>query len=223
MTVELRVVEDPAHAAGQLLAEAAVSGAQLALSGGSTVGTAYEAAARLRTGWRDVHVWFGDERIVAPQDERSNYRLVRQTLVDALESPPEVHRICGELAPEEAAELYDAELEGVTLDLALNGIGPDGHTASLFPGAPALDETERRAVAAEPGLEPFVPRVTLTPPVFGACRLLVYLVTGAAKADAVRRAFAGDPSAETPASVVRGGETIALLDAAAASLLDPRP
>jgi 6-phosphogluconolactonase len=223
VSVELRVVDDPARAAGELLAEAALSGAQLALSGGSTVGTAYETAARLRDRWSDVHVWFGDERVVAPEDERSNYRLVRETLVGALGSPPVVHRIRGELAPEEAAELYDAELEGVTLDLALNGIGPDGHTASLFPGAPALDETERRAVAAEPGLEPLVPRVTLTPPVFATCRLLVYLVTGDAKADAVRRAFAGEPSAETPASVIRGRETIALLDAAAASQLDPRP
>jgi 6-phosphogluconolactonase len=223
VSVELRVVDDPARAAGELLAEAALSGGQLALSGGSTVGTAYETAARLRARWSDVHVWFGDERVVAPEDERSNYRLVRETLVDALGSPPVVHRIRGELAPEDAAELYDAELEGVTLDLALNGIGPDGHTASLFPGASALDESERRAVAAEPGLEPLVPRVTLTPPVFATCRLLVYLVTGDAKADAVRRAFAGEPSAGTPASVVRGRETIALLDAAAASLLDPRP
>ncbi len=222
VSVELRVVDYPARAAGELLAEAAASGAQLALSGGSTVGTAYETAARLRDRWRDVHVWFGDERVVPPQDDRSNYRLVRETLVEALGSPPVVHRIRGELAPEEAAALYDAELEGVTLDLALNGIGPDGHTASLFPAAPALDETERRAVAAEPGLEPFVPRVTLTPPVFATCRLLVYLVTGDAKADAVRRAFAGEPSTETPASVVRGRETIALLDAAAASLLAPR-
>ncbi len=223
MTVDLQVVENPARAAGELLAEVAVPGAQLALSGGSTVGTAYEAAARLRSSWRDVHVWFGDERVVPPQDDRSNYLLVRQTLVDVLDSPPEVHRIRGELASEEAAELYDAELEGVTLDLALNGIGPDGHTASLFPGAPALDEAERRAVAAEAGLEPLVPRVTLTPPVFAECRLLVYLVTGDAKADALRRAFAGEPSTETPASVVRGRETIALLDGAAASLLPPRP
>ena len=90
------------------------------------------------------------------------------------------------------------ELDGVTLDLALNGIGPDGHTASLFPGAEALEERERRAVAAEAGLEPFVERVTLTPPVFGATRLLVYLVTGDSKASAVRKAFAEEPSAETP-------------------------
>ena len=109
-----------------------------------------------------------------------------------------MHRIQGELGAEEAAELYDRELDGITLDLALNGIGSDGHTASLFPGAPALAEQERRAVAAEPGLEPFVERVTLTPPVFAATRLLVYLVTGESKAEAVRRAFAEEPSADTP-------------------------
>ena len=222
MNVELRVSEDPARAAGELLAEAAVAGAQLALSGGSTVGRAYDSAARLQSRWRDVHVWFGDERAVPPQDERSNYRLVREKLVDVLGSPPELHRIRGERAPEEAAELYHAELEGVTLDFALNGIGPDGHTASLFPGAPALDETGRRAVAAEPGLEPLVARVTMTPPVFSACGLLVYLVAGEDKAGAVRRAFAADPGRDTPASLVRGRRTIALLDAAAASLLDPR-
>ncbi len=170
MSVELRVVDDPARAAGELLAEAAVPGAQLALSGGTTVGRAYEAAARLQGRWRDVGVWFGDERIVPPHDERSNYRLVREKLVDALGSPPAVHRIRGEKPASEAAALYDAALEGVTLELALNGIGADGHTASLFPGAEALDEVERRALAVEPGLEPFVPRVTLTPPVFAALR-----------------------------------------------------
>jgi 6-phosphogluconolactonase len=218
MTVDLRVVDHPARAAGELLAE--VTGGHVALSGGGTAGGAYQVTARLQPRWRGVHVWFGDDRAVPPHDERSNYRLVRETLVDALGSPPEVHRIRGERPPEDAAALYDAELEGITLDLALNGIGRDGHTASLFPGAPGLDERERRAVAAEAGLEPFVPRVTLTPPVFAACGLLLYVVAGADKADAVRRAFAEEPSPATPASLVRGRETVALVDPAAASLLD---
>jgi 6-phosphogluconolactonase len=219
VNVDIRVVDDPAHEAGLLLAEAASAGAHVALSGGGTVGAAYDVAARTRPRWRDVHVWFGDERVVPPYDPRSNFRLVRDRLVDRLEAPPEVHRVRGEQPAEEAAALYDAALEGVTLDLALNGIGADGHTASLFPGAPALDERERRAVAAEAALEPFVPRVTLTPPVFAAAGVLVYLVTGAEKAEAARRAFAAEPSPETPASLVRGRITIALLDPAAGAAL----
>ena len=107
----------------------------------------------------------------------------------------------------------------MTLDLAVMGIGPDGHTASLFPNAPALDETERRAVAAEAGMEPFVPRVTLTLPALAPARLMVYLVTGEGKAEAVGRAFAGEPSPDTPASLVRGVETVAILDRAAAAVL----
>jgi 6-phosphogluconolactonase len=132
---------------------------------------------------------------------------------------PEVHRVRGELGADAAAAQYDCELDGLALDLGLNGIGPDGHTASLFPEAPGLDERERRAVAAEPGLEPFVQRVTMTPPVFAATRLLIYLVSGEGKAEAVRRTFADEPSPETPASLVRGVETIAIVDAAAASRL----
>ncbi len=220
MSVEIRVVEDPAREAGRLLAEAAVPGAQIALSGGGTVGRAYEVAARAQPLWRNVHIWFGDDRAVPPSDKRSNYLLVREKLVDALGSTPELHRIKGEKGAAEAAALYDAELQGVTWDVALNGIGPDGHTASLFPGAPGLAETDRRALAAEPGLEPLVPRVTATPPVFAATALLVYLVAGEEKADAVRRAFGEEPGPETPSSLIRGRETIALLDAAAASRLD---
>lgn len=214
--VELRVVDDPARAAAELLAGA---GEHVALSGGSTPAAAYELAGRLRPDWSGVHVWFGDERAVPPDDERSNYRLVRTTLLDALSRLPETHRIHGELGAEEAARLYDEELAGVTLDLALNGIGPDGHTASLFPAARALQEEKRRAVDADPGLEPLVERVTLTPPVFADAHLLVYLVTGEAKAEAVRRAFSEPPSAATPASLIRGRETLAILDAAAAALL----
>ena len=144
---------------------------------------------------------------------------MRRTLLDALDEQPTVHRVLGERPAEEAAELYDAELAGITLDLALNGIGADGHTASLFPDAEALGEADRRAVAAEAGLEPFVPRVTLTRPVFAAADLLVYLVSGEAKAEAARRAFVDEPCPATPASLVRGRRTLALLDPAAASLL----
>ena len=214
--VEVRVLDDPAAEAARLLAEAS---GDVALSGGGTVGRAFELAARSRQDWSGVRAWFGDDRAVPPDHEHSNYRLAHEALFDRVERPPEVHRIEGELGAEEAARRYDEELAGVTLDLALNGIGPDGHTASLFPGAPGLEERTRRAIAAEAGLEPFVPRVTMTPPVFAEARLLVYLVTGEAKAEAVRRAFAAEPSPSTPASLIRGVETVALLDAAAASRL----
>ncbi len=217
--VGIHVVEDPVRLAAGWLIHTASEPGNVALSGGS-IGRAYELAAVLQPEWRhDLHVWFGDERAVPPGDERSNYRLVREALLDRLRTQPTVHRVHGELGAPQAAELYQHELDGVTLDLALNGIGADGHTASLFPNSSALDERELRAVAAEPGLEPFVERVTLTPVVFAATRLLVYVATGESKAEAVGRAFAQEPSPETPASLIRGVETIAILDAAAAAEL----
>ena len=218
--VEIRVVDEAWRAAGELIAEAAAAGGHIALSGGSTPGRAYSHAARIQPRWTYAELWWGDDRAVPPHDKASNYRLVRETLLDSLSSmPKKIHRVRGERPVEEAAALYDAELDGVTLDLALNGIGPDGHTASLFPNAPGLTETERRAIVAEAGLEPLVPRVTMTPPVFAAAALVVYLVTGEDKADAGRRAFVEPPAADTPASLVRGRTTIAILDAAAASKL----
>jgi 6-phosphogluconolactonase len=215
--VELRVVDDPGRVAAEELARVASARGSIALSGGSTPRAAYGLAAKLETRWRDVELWFVDERCVPPADDRSNHRLVRETLLDALAVPPNVHRIRGEKTPEEAAGDYDEELRGATLDLALLGIGSDGHTASLFPRSPALDERERRAVAVEAGLEPYVPRVTMTVPALAGAALALYLVTGAEKAEAVERAFRGEPSAETPASLVRGRRTIAVLDAAAAA------
>jgi 6-phosphogluconolactonase len=173
----------------------------------------------LRPDWSRVELWWIDERCVPPADGRSNYRMIRESLLDGLSRPPTVHRVRGELPPEQAADEYDAELAGVTLDFALLGIGPDGHTASLFPNAPTLDETKRRAVAAEAGMEPFVPRVTVTRPVLAATRTVVFLAVGEAKAEAVERAFGRQPSPDTPASLVRGQRTIALIDRAAASRL----
>ena len=112
-------------------------------------------------------------------------------------------------------------LQGVRIDLVLLGLGPDGHVASLFPNAPALEEREHLVVAAEPRLEPFVDRVTLTLPALCAGREVAFLVTGEDKADAVERAFAGPADAATPASLVRSteGRTLVVLDRPAASRL----
>jgi 6-phosphogluconolactonase len=216
--VELRVHEDPARVAADELVRAARAGGHIALAGGSTPRRAYELAAAAERDWSRAHAWWGDERCVPPDDERSNYRLAREALLDRLGTPPTVHRVQSELEPEAAAAAYDAELEHVTLDLVLLGLGPDGHTASLFPDAPSLDERQRRALAAEPGLEPRVARVTMTIPVFESASLVVFLVTGADKAAAAERAFAGTPDRATPASLIRSltGRTVALLDAAAA-------
>jgi 6-phosphogluconolactonase len=156
--------------------------------------------------------------VVPADDLRSNARLVHETLLARLDRQPRTHFVRTELTPEDAADEYDRALSGTELALALLGIGPDGHTASLFPHAPSLEESARLAVAAEAALEPFVPRVTLTRAALGAAAHVVFLVTGAEKTDAVRRAFAEQPSAATPASLVRSarGTTSALLDAAAA-------
>lgn len=219
--VDVRVESDPAGAVAQELARAAREGGHVALSGGASPRPAYERAAALAPDWAGVTLWWADERCVPPADSRSNYRLVRETLLDGLSRPPVTHRVHGELPSEEAAAAYDEEIRGVRLDVALLGIGPDGHTASLFPGSPALDERERAAVAAEPGLEPLVPRVTLTIPALSAARLVLFLVVGEEKADAAARAFGGEPDPATPASLVRSaeGRTVAVLDAAAASRL----
>jgi 6-phosphogluconolactonase len=222
VSVDLVVVptaEEAAREAAERLARAAAAGGAIVLAGGSTPRRAYELAARIEPDWSSASAWWGDERCVPPDDPRSNYLLARKALLSRLTRLPEIHRVRGELGAEAAARAYDVELDGVELGLVLLGIGPDGHTASLFPHAPALEERLRRAVAAEPGLEPFVPRVTLTVPVLGSAREVVFLVSGADKAQAAARAFGGEPDPSTPASLVRSeaGPTVAILDSAAAA------
>jgi 6-phosphogluconolactonase len=224
MDVELIVtesIEQAAEGAARLLAEAAGTHSGIAVSGGSTPTRAYELAAAAEPDWRDAHLWLVDERMVPPDDARSNAHLVRSAIVDRLTAPPNLHFVPTDLSSEEAAAAYDAELREAVLHLALVGIGSDGHTASLFPHAPSLDVREKLAVAAEAGLEPLVRRVTMTIPALSSAEHVLFLVTGESKAEAVRRAFAEAPSPATPASLVRSrtGKTTAILDRAAASLL----
>jgi len=225
--VELVVADDPGQAASILadtLVEAALAGHAIALTGGRSPGRAYQLAAEREPDWSKASLWWGDDRCVPPDDERSNYRLARENLLDRLETQPaETHRIRGELGAEAAADEYDALLQDVRLDLVLLGLGADGHTASLFPNTPALEERERRAVPTEAKLEPFVDRVTMTIPVLASAAEVVFIVTGADKADAAERAFGRPPDTATPASLVRSnaGTTRVVADrAAAAKLLD---
>jgi len=214
--------EEVADVVAEELAGAARAGMSVALTGGTTPGRAYQLAAEREPDWSAASLWWGDERCVPPEDERSNYRLARENLLDRIEAPPrEVQRIRGELGGAEAAREYDELLRGARLDYVLLGLGADGHTASLFPGQPTLDERERRAIPAESKLEPFVERVTLTVPVLCSAPEVVFIVTGEAKAHAVERAFALPPGPETPASLIRSaaGRTRVVVDAAAASRL----
>jgi 6-phosphogluconolactonase len=224
--IELVVADDPEGAAAlvaDMLAAQARAGGHVVLTGGSTPGRAYELAAERERNWGRVELWWGDERCVPADDERSNFRLAKQTLLDRLTTQPAaVHRMRGELGADAGAAEYDRELgELARFDLLLLGLGPDGHVASLFPDQPTLDESERRVIPAEARLEPFVDRITLTLPMLRAAHAVVFLVTGESKADAAGRAFGDDTSRSTPGSLVRAvsGTTTAVLDPAAAAKL----
>jgi len=219
--IEILVVDDPAQVVAERLAAAARAGGHVALTGGSTPRVAYEQAAALESDWSRVELWWGDERCVPPDDDNSNYGMAKHALLDRV-STGAVHRMRGELGREQGAELYEQELGSLErFDLLLLGLGPDGHVASLFPEQPTLDETERRVVGSEAKLEPFVDRITLTLPMLRGANEVLFLVAGEDKADAAKRAFAGEPSRSTPGSLVRAthGTTTAVLDAAAARYL----
>jgi 6-phosphogluconolactonase len=198
--------------------------AHLALAGGSTPARAYELLAKTITDWTGVELWFGDERAVGPDDPESNSRLVAETLLaSAAEPRPRVHRIEGERGASEAASIYASTLrervpaeDGIpALDVAFLGVGPDGHTASLFPGHPAL-ESSGVCVAVHAAPKPPPERITLTIPVLRAARRIIFLATGADKAAPVARVLAG-PDPRVPASLLGGARTELIVDRAAAS------
>jgi 6-phosphogluconolactonase len=171
--------------------------------------------------------WMGDERCVDADDDRSNFKMIKESLLDPLAhlTRPTVRRMRGELGPEQGADDYEQELRAAgppRFDLVLLGIGPDGHTASLFPGQPALRERERLVVGVpQAGLEPFVPRITLTFPALTASRRIVVLAAGESKADAIAEAFGpnAEPDPLVPSSLLASdaNEITLLIDRAAAS------
>jgi len=221
------IVDDPPQRCADRLAAAANAGGHIALTGGSAR-AAYEKLAAMDVNWRGVSLWWGDERCVPPDDERSNYGMAKAALLDRIQGEgPTVHRIEGEREePRAAADAYEDELRDVfgagvpQLDLILLGLGPDAHAASLFPGQVALEVRDRLVVAVdEPGLAPWVARVTMTLPVFNAGRDVVFLVAGAEKADAVDRAFVRPPGPAAPGSLIapETARLTVILDEAAAA------
>ena len=206
MAVEIEILDDPARACAAMLVGIAAGGGHIVLTGGSTPRAAYgEFVEAIRTVGIDITrctMWFSDERCVPPEDERSNYGMVRDALLEPLGDGglPRVHRMKGELGPDAAADEYERELQAAgspRFDLVLLGIGPDGHLASLFPDQASLSERSRLVVGVpEAGLEPYVPRVTLTFPALANARQVVFLATGESKAEAVAAAFGPEAKAD---------------------------
>jgi 6-phosphogluconolactonase len=193
----------------------------LALAGGSTPAPVYRALADLDdVPWARVEIFFGDERAVPPNHPESNFRMARETLLEPAGLPEErVHRMEAERADRDRAADDYARTLPARLDMLLLGVGSDGHTASLFPGAPTLRERERLVVPAGPPAEGGMWRLTVTPPVLEAAAHVFVLARGPDKAEAVARALEGGwAPEECPAQLVRGGAW--LLDAGAAGKLE---
>jgi 6-phosphogluconolactonase len=197
-----------------------------ALTGGRTPAGIYRMLGsdpyKKQIDWKNVHLYFCDERMVPPSDAESNFGMAHRTLISHLPiAADHVHRIHGELRPDEAAAMYRRELAtfmpGMTFDLMLLGIGEDGHTASLFPGTDAVEAEEEAVIAV------FVPklnawRVTLTLPIINRSREILFLVAGRSKAEIISRLRSlGAPSKQLPSSLVRTetGTLIILCDAEA--------
>ncbi len=244
MAERILVLDDlPAGAAGLIGGElrAAIGergGASFVLAGGGTPLAAYAAlAAAPGIDWARVHLFWGDERLVPPDDPGSNYRAARETLLSNVSIPAaNVHRLQGELSAAAAVAGYTEELRAWVaahdpgapnpwprFDVALLGLGEDGHTASLFPGSPVESDQPVLAVSADYQGRP-AGRVTLTPVVFNDARHVIFLVAGGGKAEAVYHTLRGDDDPRRyPARRIRptAGRVTWLLDRAAAARLSP--
>ena len=233
---ELLVVADPAAlakaAADRVMARIDANQARIAicLTGGSSPKQLYALLAsetyRSRIPWDRVHWFIGDERFVPPSDLRNNMAMARKIMLDAFAPPSNIHPIPTDSgSPDESAGRYANELKSFygaerledvrpLFDMVLMGVGPDGHTASIFPDYPAMGETERWVVGVpKANVEPFVPRVTLTLPALASCREMLFEVAGSDKHAILTRVLAGE---NLPANRARSnGETVWLMDVAA--------
>ena len=229
-TVAVRACEEIARLLARAQEERGI--AHLVLSGGGTPKRTYELLAGEPQRLRRAEVWFADERCVPPDDEESNYRLAAETLLEpAAIAPERVHRMRGELGPEEGARRYAEELAGglgtpqagpPALDVIVLGIGPDGHIASLFPDAPALDAGETSlCLGVSDSPKPPPERITLSLAVLRAARGCLLIATGEEKAGAIA-AMLGEPTPHVPASLLARERLTVIVDDAAAPR-DPRP
>jgi 6-phosphogluconolactonase len=219
-------------AADRLMARIAANDGRVAicLTGGSSPKKLYELLAtdayRSRIPWDRIHWFIGDERFVPVSDERNNMAMARKAFLDTYAPASLIHPIPTDVAtPDESATRYERELQSFygadhldrarpLFDLVLMGVGPDGHTASLFPGYAALQKTKRWVVGVPRAhVEPFVPRVSLTLPALASCREMLFEVSGASKRAILTRVLGGE---NLPASSARSeGETVFLVDQAA--------
>jgi 6-phosphogluconolactonase len=219
-------------AADRVLARIAENSGRIAicLTGGSSPKQLYELLAteayRSKIPWDRVHWFIGDERFVPTNDEGNNMAMARCIFLDRLAPASNIHPIPTDVAsPDESAARYERELKSFygadafdgarpLFDVVLMGAGPDGHTASLFPGYPAVEETRRWVVGVpQANVEPFVPRVSLTLPTLASCHEMLFEAAGAGKRAILTRVFSGE---NLPAARARSnGQTVWLVDAAA--------
>ena len=246
---ELRILADANSIAETAAAEFLVAAAQsvqqhrsfsVALAGGSTPKTLYELLARnpllqAKVPWSKVQFFFGDERHVPPDNPESNFRMADDAMLSkAPVSPKQVHRIKGDMQnAAEAAESYEQELRASfnlqagqfpRFDLVLLGMGPEGHTASLFPGTKALKEEQRLVVSNWVG-KLYTDRITLTPPVLNNAARVLFMVHGVEKAPALKAVLEGPYEPEQlPAQIIQPnqGKVLWLVDPTAASMLVPK-
>jgi 6-phosphogluconolactonase len=228
-------VADPAAlaktAADRILARISANNGRVAicLTGGSSPKQLYQLLAtetyRSRIPWERTHWFIGDERFVATGDSRNNMTMAREAFLDQCAPPSHIHPIPTDTDPDDSASRYERELKSFygadrlepsrpLFDLVLMGIGPDGHTASIFPDYPALAETERWVVGVpQAHVAPLVPRVTLTLPALASCREMLFEAAGSDKRAILTRVLDGE---NLPAARARSiGETVLLVDAAA--------
>jgi 6-phosphogluconolactonase len=189
----------------------------IALSGGSTPRRAYELLGRMQGTWSHVHLWLADERCVPLDHPESNARMIDETLLAQLrvQDGPHLHPVRGDLGPEDAAWLYGTDIVRVVgpqpvFDLVLLGMGPDGHTASLFPGRPEALSHEAPVIGVREAPKPPPERLSLTMPVLRRARSTLLLVTGEEKREALGRMLAGDE--ELPVARLGDGLDVLLCD-----------